>query len=135
MKELVRIYFIQGQSRAIHINPGEWKGVLRVKFHELRFKVQGIPHLHGKTFQEIEPVISSKDTGHSSGRLGSDSPDQVEKRKPTKKREFPFCTGKARESYNPSSTVQHFILKFYLPLSSLSVFSKSKFAHSAVNSS
>jgi hypothetical protein len=51
----------QGIYIHISIDPGEWEGVLlKVKFHKLKFKVQGIPRLHGKTFLEIKPVISSR---------------------------------------------------------------------------
>lgn len=33
-----------------------------VRFHWLRFKVLGIPHLHEEAFQEVEPVISLRTT-------------------------------------------------------------------------
>jgi hypothetical protein len=42
---------------------GKWEGVLlRVEFHWLRFKVLGIPHLHGEILPEVEPIISPRVT-------------------------------------------------------------------------
>lgn len=55
------------KSRAMCMNPGEWKWVLlRIKFHWLRFKVLRIPHFHGEVFQEVESVISPIIMWHSS---------------------------------------------------------------------
>lgn len=53
MKQLVGMYFSWGEVRAIY---GEWEGVLlRLKFHWLRCKVLGIPHLHGEACRDVEP--------------------------------------------------------------------------------
>ena len=40
-----------------YINLRKWEGVLRVKFHWLRFKVMKISHFLGKAFQEVKPII------------------------------------------------------------------------------
>lgn len=49
--------FLFGVNRD-YIDLGECEGVLfRMKFHWLRLNVPGISHLHGKAFQEVEPVI------------------------------------------------------------------------------
>ena len=54
------VLFIRGEQGLY--KPRKVGGVLlRVKFHWLKFKVLGIPHLHGEAFQEVEPVISAKD--------------------------------------------------------------------------
>jgi hypothetical protein len=54
------VHFIGGEQGLY--KPRKVGGVLlRVKFHWLKFKVLGIPHLHGEAFQEVEPVISAKD--------------------------------------------------------------------------
>lgn len=56
-------------SRAVYMNPGTWEGaLLRVNFNWLRIQVLGIPHLHGKAFQEIEPGALWRVMGHRSGR-------------------------------------------------------------------
>lgn len=63
MKRCVCRDCIQGESRAIYMNLGEWEGVpLRVNFHGLRLKFLEIPHLYGEAFQEIESVISPRIT-------------------------------------------------------------------------
>ena len=62
MKQLMRIHFIRGESRAMYMNLGEWGSILlRIKFHWLRLKALGISHLHGEAFRKVEPVISTKD--------------------------------------------------------------------------
>jgi hypothetical protein len=45
-----------------YINLGEWEGVLRVKFHWVRFKILEIVHLHEEASQEVEPIISTRIT-------------------------------------------------------------------------
>lgn len=55
------IHFIWGESRAIYVNLGDWKEVhLRVKFHWLRLKVLGTPHLHGKAFWESQVLSGDR---------------------------------------------------------------------------
>ena len=54
------MFSICGEARYIYLLV--WGGVLfRVKFHGMKLKVLGIPHLHGESFQKVEPLISAKD--------------------------------------------------------------------------
>lgn len=56
MRQLVSMYFGGGgESRTIYMKLGEWERVLlKVKFHWLRLRVLGIPHLHRETSQESQ---------------------------------------------------------------------------------
>lgn len=83
-KHFMPIHFIWGKPRAVYMNPGTWEGVLlRVNFNWLRIQVLGIPHLHGKAFQEIEPGTLWRVMGHRSGR---------EEEALLRKGSAPFCT-------------------------------------------
>jgi hypothetical protein len=51
------LYTLFGVNKE-YIKLEEWEEVpLRGMLHWLRFKVLGVPHFHGKTFQEVDPVI------------------------------------------------------------------------------
>lgn len=54
-----RVFFIGVNKEITESGKGL---VLRVKFHWLWIKALGMPHLHGKVFPEVEPLISSKDS-------------------------------------------------------------------------
>lgn len=87
----------------------ECEGIfLRLRFHWLRLKVLGIPHLHKEPFQKVEHVISPGIKWHSTGRVWVELPRAGgEEEAPLRKESLAFWHKKEKLiDYNLISKVQ-----------------------------